>query len=657
MNPFDVKREGEPVGRPAELAAPARTSRPGFARRLLRRPTARICLGYLAVVVLVAILAPVFLPDVAGQNAGDLLGVLKGPSLSHLLGTDSLGRDVLERILVGTRITITGVAEVLLVVAVIGLPAGLLAGYRGGWVDRIVGWLADLAFSVPAIVVVLLVLSIYAQNMTAAMVTFGVLASPALMRVVRSAVLPVRQELYISAAVVAGLPPAAIVVRHVLPRVRGVVVVQLALISAEALLVQTSLAFLGLVAPAPAPSWGGMVADGASSIALQPWLIVPAGLVIAITVLAFGLLGDAVRDAVNETWSSAPATQPRRRAAASRKQSAASPSGSPAVPGQALLAVSKLKVSLKAGSALVLDDVSFEINPGETVGLVGESGCGKTMTAMSVLGLLPPGARVESGHVMFEGRDLDGLSERELNHVRGSGIGFVSQEPMIGLNPAFRVGTQIAQAVRHHHEVSRKQAKAQAVDLLQQVGLPGPEQVARRYPHEISGGMAQRVAIARALAGDPRLLIADEPTTALDVTVQADILDLLRSVQQRRNMAVLLVSHDWGVIADAADRIVVMYAGQVVEQAPADLVFEAPLHPYSAALLASDLHNTESTGPLPSIPGAVPLPGMWPAGCHFRPRCQHAQEDCTPMPVPLTEWKPGHQTRCLHADRLARQDD
>jgi peptide/nickel transport system permease protein len=244
------------------------------------------------------------------------------------------------------------------------------------------------------------------------------------------------------------------------------------------------------------------------------------------------------------------------------------------------------------------------------------------------------------------------LPEKELRRVRGSEIGLISQEPMVSLNPAFRVGWQLALSVRTHDGLSRRAAHARAVELLRSVHLPDPELVARRYPHELSGGMAQRVAIARALAGEPKLLIADEPTTALDVTVQAEILELLRELQRERGMAILLVTHDWGVVADLCDRAVVMYAGQVVERAALTPLFREPLHPYTRALLLSDPHNALGGDELPWIPGGVPKPGFWPQGCHFHPRCRYATEACRQRPIPLEHPADARQTRCIHHDRL-----
>jgi peptide/nickel transport system permease protein len=628
--------------------AVAPTTSPKFLRRLLRRPLALVCVGYLLTVCLTALMAPVLLPEVAGQRAGDLLSVRQGPSWEHVLGTDTLGRDVLERLLVGTRVTLIGVAQALAVVLALGVPLGLAAGYFGGWTDRMINWIAELKFSMPGIIIILVVLSVFPQSMTAGMVTFGVLAAPSLMRIVRSATLPVREELYIAAARVAGLSHAYIIRAHVLPRIGGPVIVQASLLSAGALLTQTGLAFLNLLVDPPAPSWGGMVADGASVIVLQPWLIWPPGLAIALTTLAFGLLGDAVSDATVEKWAPRISRSPGRRTPQPALERPSVPAGSAAP----LISVEGLSVAFPAhdGPVRVVERVSFDVRSCETVALVGESGCGKTVTALSILGLVPGDGKVEAGSVLFEGRDLAASSEQELRRIRGRSIALISQEPMVSLNPVFRVGWQIAQTLRRHRGLSRREARRETIDLLRRVRLTDAEVVARRYPHELSGGMAQRVALARALAGEPKLLIADEPTTALDVSVQAEILELLRELQRERGMAILLVTHDWGVVADLCDRAVVMYAGQVVERAEVTPIFREPLHPYTEALLASN--PTVASGDLPIIPGAVPKPGAWPAGCHFHPRCKYATTSCRERPIPLERPLPGRESRCIHYEQL-----
>ena len=631
-------------------AADAESPR-GVFSRLLQRPAAVVAMVWLAVVLIVAIVAPIMMPQIASQNAGDLFHVLQGPSFHHLLGTDSVGRDVLDRLLVGTRPTMIGVAETVIVTLAIGVPAGLAAGYLGGRTDWATGWLVDLALSLPGIAVVLLVLSIFPQNMLAGMVTLGVILSPFTCRVIRSATLPIREELYIAAAQASGLSRSYIISRHVLSRIVGVVIVLASLSAATALVSQTGLAFLGLIVPVPAPSWGGMVADGISQSVAQPWLIWPPGVAMTLTVVAFGLLGDAFRDVTAERWSAArrPRRRPRRRPGAAGGAAGAQPPTT-----DALLSIRNLTVTFGApGPVRIINDVSFEVGARETVGLVGESGCGKTVTAMSVIRMLPGDGEITGGRIVFDGRDLASLPAKELRRVRGSQIGLISQEPMASLNPAFRVGSQLALSIRVHQGVSRRAARAAAVELLRSVRLPEPELVARRYPHELSGGMAQRVAIARALAGEPKLLIADEPTTALDVTVQAEILELLRELQRERGMAILLVTHDWGVVADLCDRAVVMYAGQVVEQAALTPLFCQPMHPYTQALLLADPHHAPDADQLPTIPGGVPKPGAWPQGCHFHPRCGYATAECQERPVPLESSAAGRETRCIHRDQLA----
>jgi peptide/nickel transport system permease protein len=239
-----------------------------------------------------------------------------------------------------------------------------------------------------------------------------------------------------------------------------------------------------------------------------------------------------------------------------------------------------------------------------------------------------------------------------LRLLRGKEISVISQEPMVSLNPVVRIGSQLADAVRSHHRVSRARARARAIELLRTVHIPQAEAVALRYPHELSGGMAQRVAIARALAGEPKLLIADEPTTALDVTVQAEILALLRELRNKRRMAILLITHDWGVIADLCDRVIVMYAGQVVERADVRPIFREPLHPYTQALLASNPHNATRGETLPVIGGNVPNPGAWPSGCRFHPRCGYATAVCRAEPIPLKRPSIERETRCIHYDQL-----
>ena len=265
----------------------------------------------------------------------------------------------------------------------------------------------------------------------------------------------------------------------------------------------------------------------------------------------------------------------------------------------------------QAGPTLVVDSVNFDVFPGETVGLVGESGCGKTVTALAVLRLLPGSLAVAGGEARWTGRDLLRMPDRDFSRLRGSALAYVSQEPQASLDPCFTVGSQLSEVIRRHDRVPRSAARARMADLLRQVELPDPPRTARSYPHELSGGMAQRVALALALAGRPQLLIADEPTTALDVTVQAEMLALLRRLQRETGMAILLITHDWGVVADICDRTMVMYAGQVVERGGVQDLFDRPLHPYTLGLLRSHPSLARAGQPIKALSGRVVQPGAW----------------------------------------------
>jgi peptide/nickel transport system permease protein len=287
------------------------------------------------------------------------------------------------------------------------------------------------------------------------------------------------------------------------------------------------------------------------------------------------------------------------------------------------------------------------IGRGESVAVLGESGCGKTITALAVLGLLPSGARAD-GRILLDGEDLAAASPRAMTAIRGRRVGYIAQDPMTSLDPVFTVGSQVAEAVRCHTGCRRAQARRRAVDLLGSVNIPEPGEVARRYPHQLSGGMLQRCVTALALAGDPDLLIADEPTTALDVTTQAEILALMRRLARERGMSLLLVTHDWGVAASIADRALVMYAGQLAEEAPAAALFAAPAHPYTRGLLASAPQLAAAGQRLRPIPGQVPVPGAWPAGCRFASRCPDAGPECSREPVQVRTAAPGHAARCVH---------
>lgn len=308
----------------------------------------------------------------------------------------------------------------------------------------------------------------------------------------------------------------------------------------------------------------------------------------------------------------------------------------------------RVSISLDEGSkALALAGVSLAVGQGEVVCLVGESGCGKTLTALAIMGLLPaPAARVEGGRITFQGTNLLALEEPDMRRIRGKDISMIFQEPMTSLNPVFTIGDQIAEAMEVHDRMDKKEARKRAMDLLRAVGIEAPEVRYRDYPHQLSGGQRQRVMIAMALACEPKLLIADEPTTALDVTVQAQILDLLLGILERRKMGLLYITHDLSVVAQIAQRAAVMYAGLIVEEGPVKEIFRNPAHPYTRGLLQSLPIRAKRGEPLPSIPGGVPDPARRPQGCPFHPRCYLAKRICSESFPQMLEFGQGHVARC-----------
>lgn len=308
-----------------------------------------------------------------------------------------------------------------------------------------------------------------------------------------------------------------------------------------------------------------------------------------------------------------------------------------------LLEIQDLRVDF--GTRRVVDGVSLSIDEGQTLCLVGESGCGKSVTALSIAHLLPtPPARYAGGRILLQGRDVLAMSPAELRSIRGGVVSYIFQEPGASLNPVMRIGAQVLESLRLH--VPARAHEAEVIRLLRLVGIPAPERRVRDYPHQLSGGMQQRVMIAMALATEPKLLVADEPTTALDVTIQAQIIELLRDLQQQMGMAILLITHNLGLVADIAQRVAVMYAGQIVEEAPALRLLSQPLHPYTRALIRSVPEIGRGLDRLPAIPGNVPAPGQWPGGCRFAPRCSSALVTCSTNLPNLAQGTAGHLVRC-----------
>jgi len=557
-------------------------SRPrSYVHRVITSPRGFLSLAWIAVVVIGSFFARWLAPhDPLKQDLDHTYAL---PSAAHWAGTDSLGRDVLSRIMHGGSVSLLGAGEALLVAVAIGIPLGMLAGYRGGVVDALLNRMAEVVMSLPVIVVLLAVVAVYGRAFTVTMGALGIILSASFLRLARAMTAGKRNELYVDAAHVSGLGHLRIAVRHILPNITTPLLIQSTLALSASLLTQSGLGFLGLGPEPPAPSWGAGIADAAKYVNRDGWLMVPTGAVLILTVLAFNSLGDALRDATGHASRS---VERRRRITAAHVPRSD--------PGH-LLEVDGLRVEYPGRR--VIDDVTLHVDAGEVLALVGESGSGKTQTAFSVLGLLAPGGRITAGGIHLDGTDLLALPDKKLAALRGTRMAYIPQEPMSNLDPCFTVGSQMVEALVANLPIGRAEAKKRALGLLGRVGINEPDRVFRSYPHEISGGMAQRVLIARAVSCEPSLLVADEPTTALDVTVQAEVLDLMRDLQRERQMGIVLVTHDFGVVADIADRVAVMQNGRLVEEGPVDSVFASHAHPYTRMLLDSSLDGSEGREP------------------------------------------------------------
>jgi len=579
-------------------------------KRLFKNP-----LGIIAIVILLgmgimAVFADVLAPF--DENFANISKTLAAPDAVNVLGTDSSGRDVWSRLLFGAQLTLTSALLCAAVAIAIGLPAGLIAGYYAGRFEAVSNWVVSILMSLPGLIVLLTIRAAFGPSVWIAMIAFGILISPSYFRLTRSAVQSVRNELYVDAARVSGLSDLRIVTRHIFSVVRAPIIIQTAAIAGVAIAIQSGLEFLGLGDPAKA-TWGVMLSEGFKNVYLTPMLLFWPAFAMALTIGALVLLGNAIRDALEDGEKIKPrkkkAMQEKRampKRSAPRPAAAARPSRKSVAavdPGTEhhLVKVTNLGVGYpQADGSIkkVVDDVSFHVDRGEILGIVGESGSGKSQTAFSILGLLPDNARIVAGSIQFDGKYTvapgeERVSQERLSKLRGRRISYIPQEPMSNLDPAFTIGYQLVTPMVRVLGISKPEARKRALKLLTDVGIANPERTFNAYPHEVSGGMAQRVLIAGAISCEPDLVIADEPTTALDVTVQADVLDLLRELQQRLNIGVILVTHNFGVVADLCDRVAVMQNGRLVEEGSVRDILRNPQDPYTQTLLASMLEGKE----------------------------------------------------------------
>ena len=558
-------------------------------RRLLTNPQGACCLAFLLFVVFMGLSSPWLAP--VGPNVANLAAVNARPfSPHHLLGADGSGRDILSRLMWGTRETLLACVIVLLVSVLLGVTSGLIAGYYRGKFEASASWVSDVLMSLPGIVLLIALYARTGPNIVAAMAVFGLLIAPSYFRLVRSTVIGVRNELYVDAAKVVGLSDFRIVGRHVLSAVRGPVIIQSSFVLAAGIAIEAGVDFLGLGNPAQ-PSWGSVLQQSFNNIYNNGASVVWPALLISLTILALVLLGSVLRDLLQSSAHSRTLSSRRRRELSRQSRQDALPAtkARPAPSQDVVLSIRGLRIGYPDGTGGVREVVrgaDLDVRRGEIHGMVGESGSGKSQIAFSTLGILPKEALILGGSILLDGKDLL-ASPKLMQEARGRRIAYVPQEPMSNLDPSFTIGAQLTYGLRAVKEMTKQEAEKKLLGLLARVGINDPERVFRLYPHQISGGMAQRVLICGAVAADPDVIVADEPTTALDVTVQAEVLELLRELDDERELAMILVTHNLGVVADICDYVSVMKDGLIVERGDVDSLFESPAQAYTQELLSS----------------------------------------------------------------------
>jgi peptide/nickel transport system permease protein len=628
---------------------------PLFAARGLPRVLLWVGLGITGSFTILAIFAPLIAPYGFNQYSSDghRFPQQGHPSMHHLFGTTVQSDDVLSRVIWGARTSLEVVLLSLVLAVAIGVPLGLISGYFGGWLDRILVILNDSLIAFPylllAIVIAFLLQGSIGGGVATAAIAITVVYIPQYFRVVRNSVLSVREEPYVEAGRVLGARPRTVIRRYVFANVVQSVPVLASLNAADAILTLAALSFLGIgFDPSAAAEWGYDISRGISDAQAGYWWtgLFP-GLAIVLLVTGLTLVGESLNDSIN------PVLRQRRFRSMSLPAAAPVTSLAPQGIGAPVISVKDLRVwyGTDRGQVRAVDGVSLEVRQGETLGLVGESGCGKSTLARGLIGLLPDGA-VSDGVVEFDGRNLVELSATELRWLRGPSLGMIFQEPMTRLDPLMSVSGHFAEALRTHDRTIRDdEIRRRSLEALGAMGIP-PTRF-DNYPYEFSGGMRQRILIALALVLRPKFVVADEPTTALDVLVEAQILEILADIKRNFDTAILFITHNLGIIAEACDRLAVMYAGRIVEAGTVADVFAEPQHPYTRELLASTI-SLSTTG-LHYIDGAPPDLSDPPAGCRFHPRCPQVMDVCREhFPVPVTIGR-SHPVECwLHVPEASR---
>ncbi|SNT05351.1 dipeptide/oligopeptide/nickel ABC transporter permease/ATP-binding protein [Antarctobacter heliothermus] len=615
----------------------------GFLKLLARNRLALaggIVLFLVVVLALVTPLLPLAEPNVTNTSARFLRPFSDGA----LMGTDHLGRDLLSRLLWGTRLSLAVGFAAAVVAATLGAAIGIIAGFYGGRTDNLIMRGVDMLMAFPYILLALAIVAALGPGLFNALIAVAAVNVPFFARNIRGITVGIAHKEFVDAARLAGLSNTKIILTEILPNVVPVIVIAMSTTIGWMILETAGLSFLGLGSQPPQADLGSMLGEARSALITNPHTSVVPGLMILIIVMAINLLGDGVRDALDPRLKSGALSRPMASTMVRRQGPVPEPEG------KGLLEVQELQTQfhVRDRNYRAVGGVSLHVKPGECLGIIGESGSGKSVTVLSVMGLVasPPGV-ITGGAVRYDGADLIGAPYRKLREMRGRNVAYIFQDPQATLHPLYRVGDQLKEAIRAHHGIGRDEGRARAIELLKAVRIPNPEQRLTDFPHEMSGGMRQRVGIAMALANDPDIIIADEPTTALDVTVQAQILSLLDDLRRSRGLAIVFITHDFGVVGQLCDRVAVMYAGRIVEEGPTQAVLEAPTHPYTARLMACVPELGGGKRRLEAIPGLPPVVDNLPMGCAFADRCDRVQADCRKGEIVL-ERQGARAVRCLH---------
>ena len=597
----------------------------------------------LLIILTLSVLAPILpLKEPNITNTADRFMVpFEG---GHILGTDHLGRDLLSRLLWGTQLSLAVGFAAAFIAATFGSILGAIAGFYGQKTDNIIMRFIDMLMAFPYILLALAIVAALGPGLFNALIAVALVNIPFFARNIRGVTVTLANKEFIEAARLSGMSNLRILIVEIFPNLLPMIVIAMSTTVGWMILETAGLSFLGLGSQPPQADLGSMLGEARSALITNPHTSFVPGIMIFCIVIGINLFGDGVRDALDPRLKKGSLIRPL-------PQTIYEGGDTQPTPSTKLLSVQNLSTQFHVNQDVYQssNDVSFEIQEGECLGLIGESGSGKSVTALSVTSLVasPPGV-IKKGSVNYKNENLLALPYEKLRSIRGNKISYIFQDPLTTLHPLHTIGDQLLEALQaHDSKLSASESISKSKDLLKSVQIPNPDNVWDVYPHQLSGGMRQRVCIAMALINNPELIIADEPTTALDVTVQAQILNILNSLRKERKLSILFISHDFGVISQLCDRVIVMYAGSIVEEGPVKNIMQQAAHPYTSELIkcVPQLGNKEHA--LHSIPGNPPSLNQLPEGCAFANRCQYKQDQCLKGSVPVSS-KDNRSYKCFY---------